>query len=168
MTLSWTARFWTKVEKTSTCWNWLGAVSKRRHDQYGKFNIGGKIYRAHRVSFCLEKGLPLEARINVLHSCDNPRCVRPAHLRSGTHINNMADMIARKRHHTGPQNSPGETNGNASLTAQIVLAIRRLIAEGQTNTSIAKEYGVHHSTISLIRRGKSWNNAGSLRGHVGS
>lgn len=34
---------------------------------------------------------------HLMHSCDNPRCVNPDHLREGSHAENMADMSAKKR-----------------------------------------------------------------------
>ncbi len=50
----------------------------------------------------------------------------------------------------------GENNGAAKLSANQVDAIRQRIALGHKNTSIARDYGVTHSLISRIRRGRSW------------
>lgn len=50
----------------------------------------------------------------------------------------------------------GSANGNAHLTDDQVRVIKKLIAEGQFNTTIAAQFGVTHSLISSIRRKKSW------------
>ena len=50
----------------------------------------------------------------------------------------------------------GSANANASLTDDNVRVIKRLIAEGEFNTTIAARFGVTHSLISAIRRKKCW------------
>jgi FixJ family two-component response regulator len=61
---------------------------------------------------------------------------------------NAHDAVARER--SKNERAP------AKLTKTEVLEIRRLIAAGKGNTEIAKVYGVSHSSVSSIRRGKSW------------
>ena len=46
-------RFWSKVEKTDTCWLW---TASKNHNGYGIFDINGKTQRAHRLSYELYKG----------------------------------------------------------------------------------------------------------------
>lgn len=85
-------RFWSKVEKTGDCWNWL---AHRSGDGYGIFNWDKKTYRAHRVSFFFTNGFwPSICR----HMCDNPSCVRPEHLEDGTYHDNAMDRSKRGRH----------------------------------------------------------------------
>src|SRR3990167_6581418 len=40
-------RFWLRIEKTLTCWLWLGAKSHG----YGEISIGGRPFRAHRFAY---------------------------------------------------------------------------------------------------------------------
>lgn len=88
-------RFWSYVDKTSSCWIWTGAKGKGR-DTYGRFNVRGYVFKASRLSYLIEKG-PIPEGLHVLHSCDVPSCVNPSHLEVGTHVENMAAMKARCR-----------------------------------------------------------------------
>src|SRR3990167_2413835 len=85
-------RFWKKVNKGPKCWEWVGA---RLGHGYGYFWFNSKNVLAHRFSWKLSYG-----NIGwkfVLHKCDNPPCVRPVHLKLGTHLDNMADVRAGNR-----------------------------------------------------------------------
>lgn len=79
-------RFMSKVEVPedgNLCWNWKGSTIKG----YGQFWKDGTNRLAHRVSYEYFNGFPADNM--VIHSCDNPLCVNPAHLRDGTSIDNM-------------------------------------------------------------------------------
>ena len=97
-------RFWKFVNKTDTCWLWTGCLDRRG---YGAFH-GDKTspFKAHRVSFELAHGR--KPKLHVLHSCDNPPCVNPDHLREGTHAENMAD-IARRNSRLRQAEQDGQT-----------------------------------------------------------
>jgi hypothetical protein len=86
--------FWSRVDRTGSCWLWLALKDK---DGYGRIRWAGKWVRAHRLVYTLVVGdIPPGAMI--LHSCDNPSCVRPEHLRVGDASANMRDAVDRGRH----------------------------------------------------------------------
>ena len=79
-------RFWDKINKTSTCWNWEGGLRAG----YGAFRFKGKLYSAHRFSWYLKYNkFPKKW---ILHKCNNKICVRLSHLYEGTPKQNYADM----------------------------------------------------------------------------
>lgn len=84
------ARFWAKVDKRGAkeCWEWKGQL---RWDGYGRFVIMRKPVWTHRFSWELHNGRKIPAGGHILHSCNNPACVNPKHLRVGTHKENMAE-----------------------------------------------------------------------------
>jgi len=87
-------RFWAKVQRGEGCWLWLGGKHKFG---YGTFRAGKAVIGAHRYSWQLHSGQPIPEGSFVLHSCDNPPCVNPAHLRLGSPKDNMQDMSTRGR-----------------------------------------------------------------------
>jgi hypothetical protein len=75
------------------CWEWTGA---RDRDGYGVKKIDGRQWRVHRLAYMEATGED-PGELHVLHSCDNPPCYRPSHLRLGTNADNVADKVARGR-----------------------------------------------------------------------
>lgn len=76
----------------SPCWIFQG-----NDKRYGEIMFNGKRYLAHRVMFEASVNEPLSPDLVVRHKCDNPGCVNPAHLESGTHLDNHLDSQTRKR-----------------------------------------------------------------------
>lgn len=85
-----TAKIWRS--RGSDCWVWVGAYS----GSYGGFRVGDRVVGAHRFAYELWVG-PIPEGLLVIHDCDDSRCVNPAHLRVGTHRDNMADRRLRRR-----------------------------------------------------------------------
>lgn len=90
-------RFWTKVDKTPTCWLW---TAKLNGTGYGSIGVKGKKYLAHRLSYEIANG-PFDKALFVLHRCDVRNCVRPDHLWLGTQSDNMLDCQAKGRNPNG-------------------------------------------------------------------
>lgn len=77
--------FWLRVEKTSYCWNWTGALRGR----YGNFYVGGrKCVQAHRFSYKIAHGQIPEG-MEIDHICHNTQCVNPDHLRLASRKQNV-------------------------------------------------------------------------------
>ena len=150
-------RFWAKVRRSSGCWEWTASCAAKGYGQLVlKLSDGSqKRWLAHRLSWVLHFGeIPLGPGYHgtcVLHRCDNPKCVKPAHLFLGTNADNVHDMMVKGR--MSLKRATGEAHGSAKLNAQQVLSIRN---DERSRTVIAKEYCVHPNTISNVRRGLKW------------
>lgn len=142
-------RFWARVDTSSdatACWLWTGGRDK---DGYGKFKVGGKDARAH--VYALERIVgKLPKGILACHRCDNPPCCNDAHLFPGDHSANIRDMVSKGR----AMHKSGEKHGMAKFTWEQIRDIRSRVGESQQ--SIATEFGTSQGMISLIRAGKIW------------
>lgn len=143
-------RFWGHVDKTAGCWEWQKCVNKDRR-QYGLTGFNGKAYQAHRVAYFLHYGID-PAGLCVCHKCDNTRCVNPAHLFLGTMAENMQDRDRKGRHNP----ARGSASGTSKLNEDLVLAIRKRFAQGETQTSIGKSLDIDNSTIGYVVRRVTW------------
>ncbi len=130
----------------------------RSSDGYGRRWVGGRHVRAHRYAWEMANG-PVPDGLAVLHHCDNPPCVNPAHLFLGTLGDNNKDR-ARKGRTKGWTSEAAKRArarssglGNARLTPDTVEAIR-LSALSQRQA--ATVYGCSQSQVGRIRRGESW------------
>lgn len=88
-------RFEALVERVpeSGCWLWTSYADPRG---YGKACVNGRVVGAHRLALQLFAAVPAEG-LHVLHRCDVPSCVNPAHLFVGTHTDNMRDASRKGR-----------------------------------------------------------------------
>jgi len=149
-------RFWSKVDKNAPNGCWLWTAGKARG--YGYFRIRTKKnkVRAHRMAWELTYG-PIPEGMNVLHSCDNPPCCNPAHLFLGTQVDNVRDMMRKKRDgafsYTRRDNR-GEKSANAKLNNVVIKKLKKIYAVGGVSyAQLARGLGVNETTISrAIRR----------------
>jgi len=152
--------FWKHVVPgdLNECWIWKGAPVGYG---YGMMRIGNRRFVAHRLSYQIHYG-KITPGMLILHSCDNPLCVNPNHLREGTPRDNVKDMWERNRASYNLPKDPlkGEDHGMAKLNWEQVHEIRRrYIPYKVTSIELGLEYGVSHTMISCIVNGKNWKAA---------
>jgi len=89
---------WNKVaiRGADDCWPYIGHCNSFG---YGLHQHNGKQIRAHRLALYEKSGPAPTDKPFALHSCDNPPCCNPAHLRWGSQADNNADKLSRGRHH---------------------------------------------------------------------
>lgn len=133
---------WTVTD--TGCWEFNGP---RTNARYGKLKINRRATMVHRLAYELWVG-PIPEGLHILHSCDNPPCMNPEHLRPGTAKENMQDRERR-----GRRNITGERNSRAKLTWEQVGEIRD---SSEFDRVLALKYGVSKATISLICRNETW------------
>lgn len=166
-----------RVEDGTSCW----VTSGNNGNGYTKLSIwtpdGTRREYAHRLAWEEANG-PIPAGLDVLHTCDNPPCIRNdgerSHLFIGTAKDNSADMVAKGRNAaiTHPERVPrgerhmsrtrpdalvrGESHWSHKLTEAQVLEIRSLYASGTSIRRLALVYSVARSTIQCIVHRRTW------------
>ncbi len=144
-------RFWARVKRGPGCWEWQGSTQRG----YGAFWNGKKVARAHRVSWELING-PIAHGLGVLHKCDNPSCVRPAHLFLGDQIENMKDASLKGRLTI----YRGNDNCNAKLTPQRLENLKQRRREGLSYRRLAQLFNISHTTARYACEGLSYKARG--------
>lgn len=132
------ARFLAKRKMGPSCWEWQGY---RGHYGYGQLRVGGrkgKSALAHRLAWMFAHDEWPSG--TVMHSCDNPSCVRPEHLSVGTPADNSLDMVMKER-------------SSGRLSAVEVIDIRH---SDLSDPDLAKLYGVTKWTIFDIKTRRTW------------
>ena len=91
--------YFERTKKKGACWEWQGHRNRAGYGSLGTYNPrtdtvlkrSGLVHR--RVFELLHGYLPPV----VMHSCDNPCCINPAHLVGGTKSDNTQDAVRKGR-----------------------------------------------------------------------
>lgn len=154
-------RLWSKMRRGDGCWEWQGC---RTRQGYGVIVDQGKKIPTHRAVWIVQNGA-IQAGMQVCHHCDNPPCGRPDHLFLGTTQENTADSVAKGRRASGDRH-PSRVDplrctmigvkNQAKLTETQIYEIRARCDNGETKASVARQFGVDRTTISMIALRKTW------------
>lgn len=150
-------RFWKHVDKDGPqvrpelerCWLWTGIPDGHGYGQLKYGRNPQRNLKAHRISYEIHFG-EITNGLSVLHRCDNPPCVNPAHLFLGTPSDNMQDASAKFRFPCG------EDSHYSKLTETDVRQIWSRCLAGDTLSTIAADFGVSVGAVYYIKERKTW------------
>lgn len=117
-----------------------------KRNGYAVMKHRGGFIKVYRLMYELFVG-PIPKGMSVLHSCDNPACINPAHLRVATHAENMAEMARKGR------SARGTRHPCAKLTEDLVREIR---TSDETLHQLAARLGMGISALGSVRRRETW------------
>lgn len=136
------------------CWECISHASPPHRGGYPVLERNGRFYRMSRYVFEVVNGYIDEDKF-VMHTCDNPKCINPDHLKLGTPKENTQDMVRKGR------KPIGEDVPAAKLTEQEVVEI---FNDPRGCTTIAREYGISKKSVLNIRHGKTWKHLNLING----
>lgn len=151
-------QFWAMgtPEPMTGCLLWTGRLQPEG-DYPGQISFNNERRLVAHVALELD-GRPLLPGQEVLHSCDQPSCFEPRHLRGGTHKENIAQRDARGRTARGERHwmkkkperiARGERHGKVTVSDQLVEIVRAVHSDGVVNMNqLARWFGVGQSTVS--------------------
>jgi len=131
-------RFWSKVEKTHSCWFWTGSITSWG---YGQVWFMAKHGIAHKISYELAYG-PVDTGKHVDHLCRNRACVRPDHL----------EMVSKKENILRGE-SPPAINGSRKVCKRGHLFTKRK-DQRVCNECVRIKYKERVDDINLKRRAR--------------
>lgn len=142
-------RLWKRVriEGPNDCWLWMGAKGRTGYGQFpGTDMYKGSPMPAHRVMYGVAFGR-VPRGLSVMHTCDNPPCCNPFHLKLGTHTDNMRDMQRKGR---GPDRTrtvckwghPREPRGGVCRTCARLRMRQLVLAKQELANQMREEFKV--------------------------
>lgn len=145
------SRFWRMVRMgdSSECWAWTGQAAA---DGYGSFFYHGEMRRSHEMALSFSTGEMRHPDLVTCHSCDNPRCCNPSHLRFDTPGSNLKEAYDR-----GLRSG---TDIPAWINDEKVRLMRERRALGARVCDLAADFKISPTAASLILRGLSRAKAG--------
>lgn len=141
-------RFAEKVRAAeSGCHEWQSAIGSAGYGIFWASAVRRSVM-AHRFAWELAHGAEPPADRVIMHSCDNRRCVNPAHLLPGSNLENMRDAAMKGRIARGTRNG-----GGAKLTDD---KVREILRSDESGAALGRRFGVHRSIVNGIRRREGW------------
>lgn len=141
------------IKGDDDCWEYQGYRQGYPGFEYGYVQArefpesSSRLGAAHRLAYELHHNIKLRTDQHILHTCDNPPCCNPKHLKIGTPATNAEDMKIKGR------SARGEKSNTARLTDIDVQRIRNCEA---TTKQLACIFGVSYNTIANVRTYRTW------------
>jgi hypothetical protein len=149
-------RFWGRVDRRGTddCWNWT--ANCHPVTGYGRTRCSRDFIYSHRMAYELTHG-EIPVGMCVLHSCDNPKCCNPAHLRVGTQQDNVDDRVAR--------NNKKKSGSKSYYETRNLEIYKSYTGEMKEISCIANKYGISGQMVyTIIRRYQKQQEARPITG----
>lgn len=134
------------MEKSDECVLWEGALNSGGYPV--TWENGKTVYKHRQVAGAVKGQV-------VMHSCDNPACINPAHLSVGTAAQNSKDMITKNRQ------AKGENCARSRLTELQVKDILSVKGE-MSSRKAATLFGCSKTNILDIWNQKIWRHIESV------
>jgi hypothetical protein len=139
-----------RIVENGECFLWQGCKGSRG---YGTLAVGKRNKEsAHRLAWALANKSAPPAGMHVMHSCDTPACVNPAHLSIGTAADNQRDCSRKGRKNV----ARGSRHKSAKTTEGQMVRAAQLFAQGMTYRCISGRLGISRWSLIKTLQGHRW------------
>ena len=134
------------------CMEFQGCIQS---NGYSRITINHVTDYGHRHAYRLANG-EIGEGLDVRHTCDNRPCINPAHLITGTRLQNMRDAVSRGRQ------AKGSRLPQTKISEESKAAITELAKAGVPYRVIAAQYGIvpQHAGYVALNNGVRRNGIG--------
>ncbi len=138
--------------KEGNCRLWTGSLDD---DGYGKSQIGGNTYGAHKVAMIVSMKSEIDKNLKVRHKCRNKNCIEIAHLELGTAQDNVNDQIRDGTKLEGGKHHCAKLTDND---------VKNIVDQKDkiSKTELSNQHNISVQTIDDIYKGKTWNSVTGL------
>lgn len=130
------------------CWE---CVSHVIDGGYPRIRFNDRLWKMSRLVYEIYNNKKIEEGLHILHSCDNPKCVNPNHLREGNDKDNAVDRTERGRY----KHLLGEQTSMNKLTEEQARFVRE--DGSHTISQLSEMLGVSVNCIHSIKSGRTWS-----------
>lgn len=141
---------------------WICIHPKANNGTYMYITRNGKQIYTHRYSYEVYKG-KIPNNMQIMHSCDNPKCINPEHLSIGTAKDNAQDKIKKGRAVQSKETkelrskiSKGINNPTAKKPS-VYKEIKKKLDNGEKVKDISLNLKVSQELVYQIKRGTHWS-----------
>jgi len=136
---------------STECWNW---TMYRNEDGYGRLSWNGRLRSAHRLSKYLYGEITWkqfkDKSLVLMHTCDNPPCINPYHLKIGTQLENIADRVKKGRC------ARGEKKWSSKMKDPDVILLRELWDLRYSAEELSEIFNIAVPTVKQIAYRQKW------------
>lgn len=133
----------------TACIEFIGSRNSRG---YGRLNRKGCSTYAHRQAWIDHNLMEIPKGKVIMHTCDNPPCINPAHLRLGEVLDNIQDRQDKGRQ------ARGAANARSVVTSEMVEVIK---TSPLSSRALGSALGISHTAVLEARRGNTFLSSGS-------
>lgn len=150
-----------RIEPDDGCWIWRLALAGGSGLPQVQIPSGRRrVEGAHRVAWQALRG-PIPPGLYLLRVCGNPRCCNPAHMRTATRKQVMAEAVARGSTSRGARHAAAvlqavRARPATRLSIETVRAMRAMYAAQPNSAAVARHFGVHHAHAHRICTHRLW------------
>jgi hypothetical protein len=136
-----------RCEEVGECWEWQAGTQNQGRTPFVKY--GNRTITTRRLAWIFSHGKKPDGML-IMSKCDNPLCVKPAHLVAMTKSEARAMMAPKADSLLRRSRISASKRASSHITPEVAMQAQTM--EG-TSRTVAAALGISAATVTAIRRG---------------